>query len=462
MVYLFTIAYLLLVMKAIYKAFYNIRHPSRSMSWILVIIFLPLIGIFLFHIAGRSVKKDKYFQVKKPFFNLTTHINNNHPEIQKSKGLIKLIDASDSSAVSYSNEVTVHLNGHEVFEKIKEDIQGATQSIHLDFYIIECGQLLNSLIEIFVQKIAAGVKIRLVYDGFGTRDEYSETFKKMKNAGVEIKEFMPYSWIKSFDHVNYRNHRKMIIIDSTIAYTGGMNISDKHIDGDPVLGIWRDTFVRIVGEGSSHMDMVFASDWYHAGGSKINIIPKATMGTSSTPVQIISSGPDSEDMGILHQYFMMITEAKEYIYLATPYFVPGESIITALKTKAMSGVDVELMMPYDSDSKWMRWLMFSYLEDLLKVGVKVWIYHEGFLHSKVIVSDDTICSIGSANVDERSFATNFELNAIIYDSTIAQEVAQQFTHDKQGCEQLHFESFIIRRDRNKFLEALARLASPLL
>jgi len=456
------IFYLILVARAVAQAFYSIKHPSRSLSWILVILFVPIIGLMSYYLVGRSVKRDKFFEIKKPFFNLQEDLSLDHPKIQQKKDLARLLSSNNSSALSYHNKVSAHLNGQEIFELIKEDIVNARHTIHLDFYIVECGVLLNSLQQIFAKKIMEGIQIRLVYDGFGTKDEYSDTFQAMRDAGVEIREFMPYSWIKKFDYINYRNHRKMIVIDSHITYTGGMNISHKHIDGDPVLGIWRDTFVRIIGQASYHADLIFASDWFHAGGGQLDISPRALVSNYDTPVQIISSGRDSEYMGILHQYYMMIAEAEDYIYIATPYFVPGESIITALKTKALSGVKVELMMPNNSDSKWMKWIMYTHLEDLLKAGVKVWIYHEGFLHNKVLLSDDSVCSIGSANVDERSFATNFEINAVVYSDAVVQEVKDQFEEDKRSCELLQFETFIDRKDRNKFLEALARLTSPLM
>jgi cardiolipin synthase len=241
-----------------------------------------------------------------------------------------------------------------------------------------------------------------------------------------------------------------------------MNISDKHVDGDPVLGLWRDTYVRVEGSGANDFEKVFYSDWYHAGGLKYELPELGNRGNEGIPVQVVASGPDSDHRGIMQEYFSLIVDTVDYIYISTPYFIPGEAILTALKTTALSGVDVRLMMPYNSDSKWMRWCMFTYLEELLASNVKVYFYHGGFLHNKTVISDDIVASIGTANVDVRSFETNFEINAIVYDRKITLDLKEHFYEDMRDCEEIFLKDFIHRPDRNKFMESLARLTSPML
>lgn len=454
--------YFIYMLYTLRHVFYNVSDSARTISWILFIVFVPVVGVFFFRIIGRSVKKDNFFQQRKTFFNSPmSSILKEHLPLSKLP-LARLLNSNNSAAISYDNKVEVLKNGKDSFPKVEEDLRNAKRSIHLDFYIVECGNLLNTYLEIFEQKIKEGVKIRLVYDAYGTVDEYQESFKKLTEIGVDIKEFMPFNWFKSSLYLNYRNHRKIIIIDNHIAYTGGMNISDKHVDGDPQLGLWRDTYVRIEGSAANDFEKVFSSDWFHAGGIEYALPRIKSVYENGIPVQVVASGPDSDHRGIMQEYFTLIVDAVDYIYISTPYFIPGEAILTALKTTALSGVDVRLMMPYNSDSKWMRWCMFTYLEELLASNVKIYFYHGGFLHSKTVISDDIVASIGTANVDVRSFETNFEINAIVYDKNVTLDLKKHFFDDMEECEEISLKGFIHRSDRNKFMESLARLTSPML
>ncbi len=454
--------YIAYVLYTLRHVFYHVSDPAKTFSWMFFIVFIPVIGVLFFRIVGRSVKRDNFFQQRKTFFNTPTSPIREDMLPANKLLLAKLLNSNNSASISYDNRVEVLKNGKDSFQKVEEDILNATQTIHFDFYIIESGQLLDSYLEIFEQKIKEGVKIRLVYDAYGTVEEYRESFKKLREIGVEIKEFMPFNWFKSYLYLNYRNHRKIIIIDNRIAYTGGMNISDKHVEGDPNLGLWRDTYVRVEGSGAGDFEKVFYSDWFHAGGPEYKLPPPKDMPAEGVPVQVVASGPDSDHQGIMQEYFAIITDAEEYVYISTPYFIPGEAILTAIKTTALKGVDVRLMMPYNSDSKWMRWCMFTYLEELLASNVRVYFYHGGFLHNKTIVSDDIVASNGTANVDVRSFETNFEINAIVYDRQITLDLKQHFFEDMKDCEEVFLKDFIHRSDRNKFMESMARLTSPML
>lgn len=454
--------YLIYVLYTLRHVFFHVSNPSRTIAWILFIIFIPVIGVFFFRILGRSIKRDNFFQQRKTFFNSPAE-NIIEKLLPANKLLLaRLLNSNNSASISYNNKVAVFKNGKESFKKVEEDILNAKSSIHFDFYIIESGNLLDSYLEIFEQKIKKGVKIRLVYDAYGTVGEYRKSFNKLREIGVDVREFMPFNWFKSYLYVNYRNHRKIIIIDNQIAYTGGMNISDKHVEGDPRLGLWRDTYVRVEGGGAADFEKVFYSDWFHAGGPEYKLINPFDLPSSGIPVQVVASGPDSDHRGIMQEYFAIITDAEDYVYISTPYFIPGEAILTAIKTRALSGVDVRLMMPYNSDSKWLRWCMFTYLEELLASNVKVYFYHGGFLHNKTLISDDIVASNGTANVDVRSFETNFEINAIVYDKKITLDLKRHFFEDLKDCEEVFLKDFINRSDRNKVMESMARLTSPML
>ena len=456
------VLYVLFVFMTLRHIFFNVTDSGKTFSWMLVVFFIPLIGVLLYRLIGISVKRDRFFKRAKIFDS-----NNNKPidiaKIPKTKvPLATLLNRNHSSAISYSNSVDVFKNGKVSFDNVYKDIEQATTSIHLDYYIIETGNLLDKSLEILEKKCKEGVKVRLVYDAFGTVEEYKDSFKKLSQIGVEVRVFMPFNWLKYYMYLNYRNHRKIIIIDNKIAYTGGMNISDKNVDGDPDLGIWRDTYIRVEGEAAVDFERVFYNDWRLSGGDKYTLTKPLNSHSGNIPVQVIASGPDSDHCGIMQEYFTLITGAIDYVYISSPYFIPGEAIMTALKTTALSGVDVRLIVPLHSDSKWMRWCMFTYLDELLSSNVKVFLYQGGFLHNKTIISDDIVASNGTANVDVRSFETNFEINAIVYDKRTTIDLKQHFYEDMEESEELTLESFRNRNDRNKFMESLARLTSPML
>ncbi|MFT4533483.1 MAG: cardiolipin synthase [Saprospiraceae bacterium] len=453
--------YVLFVFITLRHIFFNVKDSGKTFSWMLVVIFIPLIGVLLYRLIGISVKRDRFFKRAK-IFDSSYNKPIDSSKIPQSKiPLATLLNRNHSSAISYRNNVDMLKNGKTSFEYVYKDIEQASNSIHLDFYIIETGIVLNKCLEILEKKCKEGVKVRLVYDAFGTEGD-KESFKKLRKIGVEVRVFMPFNWFKYYMYLNYRNHRKIIIIDNKIAYTGGMNISDKNLDGDSNLGFWRDTYIRVEGDAAINFERVFYNDWRLSGGDKYALPePKLSL-NGNIPVQVIASGPDSDHCGIMQEYFTLITDAIDYIYISSPYFIPGEAIMTALKTSALSGVDVRLMVPLNSDSRWMRWCMFTYLDKLLASNVKVYLYQGGFLHNKTIVSDDIVASNGTANVDVRSFETNFEINAMVYDKQTAIDLKQHFFEDMEECEELTLESFRNRKDRNKYMESFARLTSPML
>ncbi|MEL6925556.1 MAG: cardiolipin synthase, partial [Bacteroidota bacterium] len=310
--------------------------------------------------------------------------------------------------------------------------------------------------------LKAGVKVRIIYDGVGSWSLRRSFIKNIRAAGIEIFPFMPVSLGPLANKINYRNHRKIVVVDGLVGFTGGINISDKYLSGDPVLGSWRDTHLRLEGAAVSSLNQIFINDWNFVSHQNIELptIPSFTSG--HTFVQIVASGPDQQFSSILQEYFSLITAADEYIYISTPYFIPCEAILLAMKTAALSGVEVILLLPRQSDSAVLKYGIQSYLEELLEAGVRIFLYQEGFLHSKVIVSDDAVASVGTANVDERSFENNFEVNALLYDQQVAHQLKHNFFEDLCQSKEVYLDEFRKRSKRTRVLESIARLLSPLL
>lgn len=428
----------------------------------MVVIFLPLVGVALFWLIGRSVRSDRHFADNRLSPDVAEKKQAKHTKIYQRYKVARILANNESSRLSSDNAVTIYGSGSDGVEQIIEDMKAAKRYIHLDFYIVETGQILSRYIDIFQTKIAEGIRIRLVYDAFGTEDEHKASFSRLAQIGVDVVPFVPFLPLHNYLHFNYRNHRKIIVIDGCIGYTGGMNISDKHLDKPAGAASWRDTMVRVEGGAASDLEWVFRNDWQLAGGSAYVVAHPIQNSGGSTAIQIVASGPDSLHRGIMQQYVTMIHTAKHQVCIATPYFVPGEAIMTALKTAALSDVQVQIMMPYESDSKWLRWCMYSYLEELLTSGVQVYIYRNGFLHNKVVICDHEVVSIGTANLDIRSLETNFEVNAVIYEPEHAAVALQQFEHDKEKCDLMDLDSFRDRPRRQRMIESVARLLSPLL
>ncbi len=451
--------------------------PSKSLAWMLFILFVPIMGLVFYFFLGKNYRKAKIFQMKrtkdydiyeKHIEHHFEHFDQHHlletPSIRKKSRLVKLLMKNSKALLSDGNQVKILSDGEETFNAIFEDLKKAKQYIHIQFYILEDGVLLDKMLEISAQKVKEGVIVRMIYDSVGSWSLSKDFIERAKKAGIQIFPFMPVHFGKYANKINYRNHRKIIVIDGIVGFTGGINVSDKYLqNGDP-LDDWRDTHLRIEGNAASSLQMVFLSDWYFVSGEylfqKEDFFPIDIKG--GVPIQIVTSGPDSNYSNIKQEYFSLITNAEQYIYIWTPYFVPGENIMFSLKTAALSGVDVRILLPDDSDSFLIKWSTRSYLEELLEAGVKIYYYKKGFMHSKVLIADDLVASVGTANVDERSFDHNFEVNAMIYDKEICQELRTQFYKDLVDSEPVLYHAFILRPSIERFKESTAKLMSPLL
>jgi cardiolipin synthase len=369
---------------------------------------------------------------------------------------------SDASVYAY-NKIDVLADGEATFSAMFEAIKNAQNHIHIEFFIFEDDRISNSLRELLIEKAKSGVRVRMIYDYLGSFDLSQKYLQTLKDAGVYVRPFLPLRLRLRRSKINFRNHRKILIVDGKHGFTGGLNFADRYLFGN-TLGIWRDTFVRFEGAAVHGLQSLFLTDWYFVERKLITDIkyyPKPKKHDQNL-VQIVSSGPDSDWECIMQGIASGIMTARDYVYLHTPYFVPNDVILNAIIIAALSGINVKLMIPKESDSKFSDACTFSYLGEILEAGVKVFQYEEGFLHSKAIVIDDFISIVGSANLDERSFNQNFEANAFIYEKKTSLELKNLFEKDMNNCREITLGDWHNRKRYQKLKESFARLFSPII
>ena len=447
------------------------RNPAKSLSWMLVLLFIPVIGMFFYLLLGQDYRKKKIISKKsirqvidRPVASFdinkldTTMMNENQ------LNLIKLLYKNSESAGYAFNKIDILADGESTFNALFEAIRNAKDHIHIEFFIFDDDKISNRLRELLIQKANEGVRVRMIYDYWGSFDLSKKYLKSLKHAGVYIRPFLPFRWrISRSSKINFRNHRKLIIVDGNVGFTGGLNVADRYIFGNS-LGKWRDTFVRMEGSVVHGLQLLFMVDWFFVDRKLIDgpqYFPEPVKHELNL-VQLVNSGPDSDWEAIMQGIASAIASATKYIYIHSPYFMPTDVIATCLQMAALSGVDVRLMIPARSDSRLSDASTSSYLAPALEAGVRVFRYHNGFLHSKAIVIDDFISIVGSCNLDERSFVQNFEADAFIYEYKTASVLKGLFLKDIENCEELSKEDWSNRKRRQKLKESFARLFSPLM
>lgn len=369
------------------------------------------------------------------------------------------------SPVTINNRVTILQNGEVKFPMLLQKIEDAQHSIYIEYYIVEESNIWEEITASLIKKSPEGIDIKVIVDGFGSNGLKKSTFRKLEKAGIEIYEYNPVRFELFANRVNYRTHRKIVIIDDEIAFTGGINISDYYINTQANKHYWRDTHCMIEGEACGALRILFALNWYFVSGKLIEIkdlnIP-AKKYYGEIPSLIIGSDPDSDSAYIMETYFQLINSARKEIYIVTPYFIPNDSILDAIKTSAKSGVKVKLMVPKKSDSKFVTEASFTFYGDLIESDVEVFLYTKGMIHSKVIVVDNEISTIGTANMDYRSFDSNAEVIAMFFDVDIANQLVSDFKEDCKSSIKLSLEKWEMRPLGAKLIGAFARLLAPLL
>lgn len=449
------------------------RNPIASMAWIMCLLLFPVVGGAVFLIFGVGIKA---YTKKK--YRLKLEMNEKYM-LEKQKEMMRLPEIANipySGMVNYflncnflyseNNKVKIFTDAEEKYAALFEDIKNAKESINILYFIIRNDNIGNELIDLLTQKAQSGVKVRLMYDGFGSILTPRRMFNRLREAqSSEVEEFFPVR-IFSLSKINHRNHRKIAVIDDSIAYIGGMNIGDEYMNKAKKRKLpWRDTHIRIVGEAVEDVQRCFAMDWEFSTGKEIELKPPKTAEkiskTDRVPMQIVASGPDSKEEEIKCGMLKMINGAKKYIYIQTPYFVPDQSFLTAIQLAARSGVDVRLMIPGIPDKPYVYHTTMSYVGEALDAGVRVFLY-PGFIHSKTITVDDRIATIGSANTDIRSFELLFELNAFMYSVEKAAECHRIFDRDLEKCSELTAEEYKKRGIIKIIEEGFFRLFSPIM
>lgn len=474
---LIAVIYILVVLFVVVLVIMENRHPYKTLSWVLVLVLLPVLGFVLYLFIGRNFRKQKMFSRKElkdlerieklseeQLLDLPESKIFHHEKVKSVLNVITLLLNNSKALLTENNKVEVLNNGKETFSSILEAINNAQDHIHLEYYILEDGKIGDRIKELLVEKAKKGLEVRVIYDAVGSWNLTRQYVNTLHKAGVEAYEFMPVHFPKLTSKINYRNHRKIVIIDGKTGFLGGINIADRYMDGHSEIGFWRDTHLRLEGDAVRSLQTIFLTDWFFVSKKIVHdkkYLPEHQVNERCL-VQIAASGPDSDWASIMQAYFTAITSARKHVFISTPYFAPNESIMTALKTAALSGTDVRIIMPGKTDSRLQRWSSLSYVEELLEAGVSIFVYEGGFTHSKLLLVDGIFSSVGTANMDIRSFNQNFEVNALIYDLDRTRELENSFLDDLEKSKQIYLEEFRVRTRMNKFRESLARLFSPLL
>jgi len=446
------------------------RNPIRSISWVIVLVFLPVLGLFFYFIFGQNLrqrKKINALSIRKQesrYKDLQQlELLNKSETSTNITNLIRLFQNENESIAYANSKIDIYAEPQETFEKIFEDLAKAKDHIHIEFYIIANDLIGNRLRELLIEKASQGVQVRVIYDYWGCFDLTKKFFLSMKEAGIHFHAFFPPKFPFVLSKINYRNHRKIVVVDGKVGYTGGVNMANRYFIGDS-LGLWRDTMVRFEGSAVYGLQEAFLNDWYFVDRvmlTKKKYFPKQDV-FGKNLVQIVDSGPDTKFQSIMHGIYYALTTAQDYVYIHTPYFMPPDEILSAIQTAALRGVDVRLLIPTRSDTSMARASNCSYIETMLNAGARVYWYLNGFLHSKAIVVDDMISTIGTANMDFRSYEQNFEINAFIYEKETAQKLKELFLQDLEHSTEVTKEEWEQRPKIQRVKESLSRLFSPIM
>ncbi len=451
------------------------RTPVKTMAWLFVLGLLPLLGFALYIVLGRKTQSSLFCRKHIPDNPLARTISQQQTDLKYGelisnqttildKKLVSLLLNGGFAPLTSHNHIEVLLNGREKFKVLFNALEGASHHIHLSYFIFKDDEIGEDVLKILARKVTEGVEVRVLLDGMGSLSISGGFIKSMRKAGIQAEWFFPIRFPYLTSKLNLRYHRKIVVVDGRTGFLGGLNIGDEYLSRDSKLGFWRDTHIKLVGEAVHTLQSIFLNDWYFVTRQKYNGVsyyPQTNI-SQNLPVQILASGPDSNWTSILQSFFSAITMARHSIYIETPYFIPDESLIMALKTTALSGLDVRLIVQGMPESKLTYWAMHSYFEDLLKAGVKIFRYMRGTLHAKILLIDNKLASVGSANMDLRSFLLDFEICAFIYDQSVTEHLKQNFELDLKECNQIVLKEFQDRSVLQRLKESCSRLFSPLL
>ena len=464
---------------AIVIIFFQRREPRSVWTWLLVLYALPIVGFILYLMIGQDMHKSKMFKLKEMEDELEAVIKAQEDSIARRKykdgpeelgdyeSLIIYNMESSNSLLTKNNDIKIITDGKEKFSKLQEDIKAARKFIHIQYYIIRMDELFDHLKDMLLEKVKEGVEVRILYDSMGCKSVPKKYFKNLQRQGIQMAEFFPAFLGRLQLRINYRNHRKIVVVDGETAYIGGFNVGREYLGLDEKFGYWRDTHLRIQGSAVPELQTRFILDWDYA--AKENLIaqkmyyPKPSIPFSGeSQIQVISSGPDSTYHNIRNNFLRLIHSAKKNIYIQTPYFIPDESIMDALKMAAVAGIDIRIMIPCKPDHPFVYWATYAYIGEMIRAGGRCYTYNNGFLHAKGMIVDGKVMCFGTANMDIRSFKLNFEVNVMVYDKEISKKMEQIFIKDLKKCSEITSYVYARRKIIVRVKEQFCRLLSPLM
>lgn len=480
--FVYEIFYVIILVLVCIRIIYDTRSHTKTLAYLVFAIFVPVIGIGFYLMFGTNYRKRKLYSHKlvendvlakkledEIFRYSESTFDKSDSEVKEYKELAIMLLKDNKSPLTANNNVKLLVNGESKFPDVLAAIKEAKDHIHIEYYIYDDDETGALVSEALIQKAKEGVTVRFMYDDFGSRSIRKRMVKQLKEAGVKVFPFYKVIFILLANRLNYRNHRKIIVIDGRIAFVGGINVADRYVNNEKKKKLfWRDTHVRIEGPGVRYLQYVFLCDWNFCSKEvvqpNLNLFPSPhSLPVKGTKVvQIAASGPDSDVPTILFSMLQGINLAQKEVLIATPYFIPGDSIMDSLQAAALGGVKIILLVPGKSDSAFVNLAARSHYADLLKAGVEVYMYRKGFLHSKTMVVDRKISIVGTANMDYRSFDLNFEVNAIVYDNEFSEELARVFFDDIKHAERIDPKEWNNRPSSIQLLEKTAGLFSPVL
>lgn len=473
--------------------FFQRRDPKSVWTWLLLLYFVPVFGFFFYLIFAQDFHKNKMFRVKEIEDRLRYSIRGQEEFLRSHElyledplsadyGDLVFYNLETSGAVlTLNNQVEIFTDGEKKFADLRKELQEAEHFIHIQYYIIKNDELFDSIVPILLDRVRHGVEVRILYDGMGGRFMPKRRWDELRREGIQVGCFFPPFLGRLNLRVNYRNHRKIVVIDGRVGYVGGFNIGREYLGKDPRFGYWRDTHLKLRGDSVISLQIRFALDWNYAVKENLfqderyfmnctqmkrnsTLFPELMAEASRSPlgIQIITSGPDSQTRQIRDNYLELFYKARHHIYIQTPYFVPDDAVLSALKTAAQSGVDVRLMIPCKPDHPFVYWATLSYAGELLDAGARCYTYEDGFLHAKGVMVDSRVSCYGTANMDIRSFELNFEVNAVIFDEDTTERLEEAFLEDMTRCREVTKEGYAKRSLWIRIKEQGSRLLSPLL
>lgn len=465
---LWNIVYFGVIVFAIIVVLLENKNPIKTMAWVLIIWFLPLVGIVFYFFFGRDTRKTRI--ISKKSYNrlmkrpMAEFVAQEAMQLPADQHQVATLFRNTNQALAFEgNQVEILTGGTDFICSLLRELRRAKSYIHMQYYIFEDDPIGRLVRDALIDKAREGIEVKVIYDDVGCWNVPKRFFERMMENGIEVRTFLKVAFPLFTSKVNYRNHRKITIVDGHTGFVGGMNLALRYVRGG-AWGIWRDTHLCLKGKAVYGLQTSFLLDWYFADQTLLTsarYFPKIRVEGESI-VQIVTSEPIAPWKEIMQGLTLAIHSAKRYFYIQTPYFLPTETILAALQTAALAGVDIRLMIPARADVKITYLATCSYLKDVLKAGVKVFLYNKGFLHSKLMVSDDALSTVGSTNMDFRSFEHNFEVNAFMYDEQTALCMKQIFLQDQKDCTQLYLKKWEKRPRWQRIKESVVRVLSPLL